>query len=71
LANKPVLILADEPTGELDSSTSREIYRLFRHIVDEEQVTLVLSSHDPLADEYVDRIYQLRDGQIVDSQPRP
>jgi ABC-type lipoprotein export system ATPase subunit len=70
LANNPILILADEPTGELDSSTSREIYRLFRRIVDEERVTLILSSHDPLADEYVDTIYQLRDGQIVNSQPR-
>ncbi|NOZ27347.1 MAG: ABC transporter ATP-binding protein [Chloroflexi bacterium] len=65
LANNPQLILADEPTGELDSVTAREILALFRRIVEEEHVTLLMSSHDPLVDEYVDQILQLRDGQIV------
>ncbi len=65
LANRPRLILADEPTGELDSSTAREILALFRQIVDREHVTVLLSSHDPLVDEYVDEIKQLKDGQIV------
>ncbi|HEY65514.1 MAG TPA: ABC transporter ATP-binding protein [Caldilineae bacterium] len=66
LANNPQLILADEPTGELDSVTAREILSLFRRIVEEEHVTLLMSSHDPLVDEYVDQILQLRDGQIVE-----
>jgi len=66
LANNPQLILADEPTGELDSVTARDILALFRHIVKEEHVTILMASHDPLVDEYVDYILQLRDGQIVE-----
>jgi len=65
LANNPQLILADEPTGELDSTTAREILTLFRRIVVEEQVTLLIASHDALVDEYVDEVLQLKDGQIV------
>jgi ABC-type lipoprotein export system ATPase subunit len=65
LANQPRLILADEPTGELDSTTAHDILKLFRKIVDEEHVSLVMSSHDPLVDGYVDEIVQMRDGQIV------
>src|SRR4030042_329553 len=65
LANSPKLILADEPTGELDSTTAREILTLFQKIVREEHVTLLMSSHDPLVDEYVDRIVQLKDGKVV------
>ena len=65
LANRPNLILADEPTGELDSQTAREVFNLFRNIVAEEKVTVLITSHDALADEYVDRVVQLKDGQIV------
>ena len=65
LANSPQLILADEPTGELDSTTAREILALFRRIVEEERVTLVMATHDALVDEYVDEVLQLKDGQIV------
>jgi len=66
LANQPRLILADEPTGELDSVTAREILGLFRRIVSEEHVTLLMASHDPLVDEYVDEILLLQDGQITE-----
>jgi len=65
LANNPQLILADEPTGELDSATAREILALFRRIVEEEHVTFLMASHDPLVDEYVDVALQLKDGQIA------
>ena len=65
LANSPKLILADEPTGELDSETAREILGLFAHIVNEEMVTVLMASHDSLVDEYVDTILQLRDGQLI------
>jgi ABC-type lipoprotein export system ATPase subunit len=65
LANRPRLILADEPTGELDSSTAREILDLFRRIVAEEHITVLMSSHDPLVDGYVDQILRMQDGQIV------
>jgi ABC-type lipoprotein export system ATPase subunit len=65
LANEPRLILADEPTGELDSTTAREILTLFRQIVEQQNVTLLMVTHDPLVDEYVDRVLLLKDGQIV------
>ncbi|MCJ7736878.1 MAG: ABC transporter ATP-binding protein [Anaerolineae bacterium] len=66
LVNNPELLLADEPTGELDSTTSREILGLFRQIVDEEHMTLMVVSHDMLVDDYADEILELSDGQIVD-----
>jgi ABC-type lipoprotein export system ATPase subunit len=65
LANRPQLILADEPTGELDSSTGREIMMLFQRIVREEGVTVLLASHDPLVDGYADDVLQMKDGQLV------
>jgi ABC-type lipoprotein export system ATPase subunit len=64
LANNPKLILADEPTGELDSTTAREILSLFQKIVHEEHVTLLMATHDPLVDEYAEEILRLKDGQI-------
>ncbi len=65
LANQPRLILADEPTGELDSVTAREILALFRRIVDQEHVTVLMASHDALVDEYVDQILHIKDGLIL------
>jgi ABC-type lipoprotein export system ATPase subunit len=65
VANSPQLILADEPTGELDSTTAREILALFRRIVEEEHVTFLMVSHDALVNEYVDYSLQLKDGQII------
>lgn len=65
IANEPRLILADEATGELDSETTHAILALFRRIVAEEGLTMLLATHDPLADEYVDEIVQLADGRIV------
>jgi ABC-type lipoprotein export system ATPase subunit len=65
LANEPQLILADEPTGKLDTATAREIFTLFRTIVEDEAVTVLMAAHDPLVDEYVDRVLQLQDGQII------
>jgi putative ABC transport system ATP-binding protein len=67
LANHPRLILADEPTGELDSTTARDILKLFREITETEQITLLMSSHDPLVDKYVDEIVLLQDGKITTS----
>jgi putative ABC transport system ATP-binding protein len=64
IANSPRLILADEATGELDSETAREILSLFRRIVDEEKITLLLASHDSLAGEYADAVLAMEDGMI-------
>ena len=66
LANQPRLILADEPTGELDSQTAIEIFTLFRKIVEDEQISVLVSTHDNLVDEHVDRIIRLKDGKIDD-----
>jgi putative ABC transport system ATP-binding protein len=66
LANGPRLILADEPTGELDSSTARDILGIFQRIVREQHVTVLMVSHDSLVDEFADRVYHLADGQIID-----
>lgn len=65
LANRPRLILADEPTGELDSKTGREIMGLFQSVVRENQVTMLMATHDNAVDEHVDRVLHLRDGSIV------
>ncbi len=64
LANDPKLILADEPTGELDSTTAREILGLFQQIVREQNVTFLVVTHDNLVDDYVDYVLFLKDGQI-------
>ena len=65
LANQPPLILADEPTDKLDTNTAREIFTLFREIVEKEGATILMAAHDPLVDEYVDEVLQLSDGQIM------
>jgi ABC-type lipoprotein export system ATPase subunit len=65
LANHPKLILADEPTGELDTNTTHEILALFRRIVAEEEATMLVVSHDELVKGYVDQVLHLQDGQIL------
>ena len=65
LALNPPLILADEPTGELDSASAAEIWRLLRHLVDEQGRTVILASHDPAALAYVDEVYELVDGRLL------
>jgi putative ABC transport system ATP-binding protein len=71
LANQPQLILADEPTGKLDTNTAREIFTLFREIVEGEGATILMAAHDPLVDEYVDGALQLSDGQIIEREDHP
>ena len=65
LANRPRLILADEPTGKLDTATSRDLLALFQDIVTREQVTVLIASHDPLVDGYSDYTLRLKDGMIL------
>jgi ABC-type lipoprotein export system ATPase subunit/ABC-type lipoprotein release transport system permease subunit len=64
LVNNPQLILADEPTGNLDSSTGGEVMSLLRDLNTERGVTLVIVTHDPEVAAYADRIVHLRDGEI-------
>ncbi|WP_034090310.1 ABC transporter ATP-binding protein [Streptacidiphilus albus] len=66
LANQPALIIADEPTGQLDSDTGRAIMQLLRAVVRSEGVTALVATHDPQLMELADRVLDLRDGQIVE-----
>ena len=67
LANQSKLILADEPTGELDSKTTHELLSLFRDIVDNEKITLLMVSHDPLVDQHAHKVLALKDGNLADA----
>lgn len=66
LANEPRLILADEPTGSLDTARSREILELLSRIACERQVGILLATHDPEAVRFADRAFELRDGRLQD-----
>lgn len=65
LANEPELLLCDEPTGNLDSKTGRQIMEILRKLNDD-GVTIVLVTHDESLKSFADRIVRLRDGRIVD-----
>ena len=65
LANHAKLILADEPTGELDSKTTRELLTFFRELVESQHITMLMVSHDPLVDPYVHQVLTLKDGVVV------
>jgi len=64
LANRPGLLLADEPTGQLDSGTGRTIMALLRSIVRSEGVTAVVATHDPMMIDVADRVVEIADGRI-------
>ena len=64
LANQPSLILADEPTGDLDTKTGKEIMGELKSLCKEERVTVIIVTHDPVAAELADRIIYMRDGRI-------
>src|SRR5262249_51831492 len=68
LAIRPRIILADEPTGDLDSKTGRQILSLLRGLADHQGVTLLMATHDPAAAEFATDRYELRDGQIVERE---
>jgi len=70
LANEPKLLLADEPTGQLDLETGHMIMVLLRTIVRTEHVTAVVATHDPMMLDVADRIVELRDGRIVEHSRR-
>lgn len=66
LIAKPKIILADEPTGALDSKTSKEVIALLREVNRTEKVTMIIVTHDPNVAEQTDRIIKIQDG-IIDS----
>jgi ABC-type lipoprotein export system ATPase subunit len=63
LANRPILLLADEPTGEVDSATARGIYETFKRLNSSYGLTTIIVTHDPQIAEFVDRIVAIRDGK--------
>lgn len=66
IAHKPKVIFADEPTGELDTHMGLQIVRIFKRLVEDEGVTVVMTSHDPNIVELADTVFSLRDGRVVD-----
>jgi putative ABC transport system ATP-binding protein len=65
LANRPRLVIADEPTGQLDSENARAIMELIRELVSREGVSAIVATHDPLLLDVADRLVELRDGRVV------
>jgi putative ABC transport system ATP-binding protein len=66
LIGNPKIIFADEPTGNLDSVTSREVMELMTKMVKEHGQTLLIVTHDPAMAEFADRIVTIQDGNILD-----
>lgn len=69
LSTEPKLLLADEPTGSLDSARSREVLDLLIEVCRERDVAVLLVTHDPQAARYADRVHALRDGRLTDYRP--
>ncbi len=69
LSTEPKLLLADEPTGSLDSARSREVLNLLTEVCRERGVSVMLVTHDPQAAGYADRVHALLDGKLVDYRP--
>jgi putative ABC transport system ATP-binding protein len=65
IAHKPKVIFADEPTAELDSKTARVVAQIFRNLVEQEKMTIVMSTHDMSLLDVADKVYELEDGNIV------
>jgi putative ABC transport system ATP-binding protein len=71
LSTEPSLLLADEPTGSLDSERGRQVLELLAEICRERGVAVVLVTHDPRATEFADLVLALRDGRLSESAPVP
>ena len=69
LANRPKLLLADEPTGQLDSHTGHAIMSLLRTVVRTEGVTAVVATHDPALLDLADRVVEIHDGRLTETTP--
>lgn len=71
LVAQPEIIFGDEPTGNLDSNSSREVLEILRTAVDKDKQTVVIVTHDPRAASYADRVVFLADGKIVEELHEP
>ena len=70
LITRPQIILADEPTGALDSKTSVEVMELLKRLNDEEHITQIIVTHDPVVAEKTNRIIRIKDGVIMKGSER-
>lgn len=70
LVNKPSIILADEPTGNLDSKTSLEIINIFKHLNEETGITIIMITHEPDIAYFCERKILFRDGRVVEDTLR-
>jgi len=68
LATNPTLLLADEPTGALDSKTSEDILRIFLDLHAQTHKTIIMVTHNPIVAQHCQRIIQITDGEIVDDR---
>jgi putative ABC transport system ATP-binding protein len=71
LVNRPEVVMADEPTGALDTRTGRQVLELFRQLVEELGQTVLMVTHDPVAASYADSVVFLADGRIAGELHRP
>ena len=71
LANHPRIVLADEPTGDLDTQTGSEVVQLMHNIAKQEGSSVVVVTHDPVVAEKADRLVEMRDGRIIEKVPEP
>jgi putative ABC transport system ATP-binding protein len=71
LINRPDVVVADEPTGALDSRSGRQVLELLRHIVDDMGQTVLMVTHDPVAASYADSVVFLADGRLAGELTRP
>jgi putative ABC transport system ATP-binding protein len=69
LATDPKLVLADEPTGSLDTQRTREVLALLRELCRERDAAVLLASHDPQAAAFADQVHELRDGRLEEYRP--
>ena len=65
IAHRPKIVLADEPTADLDTRTGLSVIKVFRELVEREGISIVMTTHDPAIMEIVDIVYALEDGEIV------
>ena len=68
IAHEPLLVFADEPTAELDTNTALHVVRLFKELVAQRGMTIVMTTHDQSMMDIADRVYTLEDGEIVEQQ---
>ena len=66
IAHKPDIIFADEPTAELDTATALHVVKLFKELVARDEMTIIMTTHDPSMIDIADKVYTLEDGEIVE-----